>query len=72
MAEVFQQCPGTSYCFPQRSIACVQSVSRRLKLPRAWHQSLSFELQVVVKTELLNCLREEQKHSTLKKVSQCI
>ncbi len=33
---------------------------------------LIFELQVVVKTELLNCLREEQKHSTLKKVSQSV
>lgn len=28
-------------------------------------------LQVVVKTELLNCLREEQKRSTLKKVNCC-
>ncbi|KAL0056152.1 hypothetical protein WJX82_008212 [Trebouxia sp. C0006] len=35
-------------------------------------QKCSSNVQVVVKTELLNCLREEQKHSTLKKIGDTV
>lgn len=35
-------------------------------------QKCSSNVQTVVKTELLNCLREEQKHSTLKKIGDTV